>query len=96
MRPDTPVTQLGRAAVGERLRSPQGTWTVADSWIADRPGAEGKDRNYKAPFVAPALGEHVYYILTNEDGRQEEWSAPDMAVGDFHRIIDNQQTSLPE
>lgn len=94
MRPTTPLTQRGRATVGERLRSPQGTWTVSESWIADRPGTEGKDRNYKAPFASPAHGEHVYYLLTHEDGHQEEWSAPDMV--DFHRILGSQQQALPE
>lgn len=84
MQPGIPVTQLGRSRVGERLRSPRGIWTVTESWVSSKPGAQGKERDYKAACVAPASGDHVYYVLTHEDGHREEWSAPDMV--DFHRI----------
>ena len=88
-RPVIPSSQAGRAAVGERLRSPHGTWTVIESWIASKAGAQGKDRSY-GPSVSG--DSHMYYLLKHEDGHQEEWSAPDMA--DFHRIQPSQQQAL--
>jgi len=91
-RPEIPLTQRGRANVGERLRSPGGTWTVTESWVASKPGAQGEDRDYASPYVSG--GRHVYYLLTREDGHQEEWSAPDMV--DFHRILPNEQQTLIE
>lgn len=85
-----PPTQRGRLNIGERLRSPHGTWTVTESWIANKAEAQGKDRTY-GPAVSG--GNHMYYLLTHEDGHQEEWSAPDMAAAGFHRILpDEQQT----
>lgn len=90
---EIPATQLGRASIGERLKSPNGTWRVAESWVADKPGAQGKERDYKAACVLPNNSDHVYYLLTHDDGHQEEWSAPDMADAGFHRILlDEQQT----
>lgn len=91
-RPGIPLTQRGRANVGERLRSPHGTWTVTQSWVADKPGAQGEDRDYKATAVNG--DRHVYYLLTHEDGHQEEWSAPDMGTADFHRIQPDEQQTL--
>jgi hypothetical protein len=88
-RPDIPPTQRGRLNIGERLRSPIGTWTVTESWISDKPGAQGEDRDYQSPFVSG--DSHVYYLLTREGGHQEEWGAPDMADADFHRILADQQ-----
>lgn len=87
-------TQLGRLNVGERLRSPHGTWMVAESWVASEYGAEGKDRDYKAVCVVRGSDSHVYYLLTREDGRQEEWSAPDMGDADFHRLLFDEQQTL--
>jgi hypothetical protein len=91
-RPQIPATQLGRADVGERLRSPHGMWTVTDSWIADKPGAQGEDRDYQSHSIAS--DRHVYYLLTHEGGRQEEWSAPDMGAAGFHRIVPGEQEML--
>jgi hypothetical protein len=91
-RPEIPKTQAGRLSTGERLRSPHGTWTVAEWWIADKPGAQGKDRKYGATSVRG--DSHMYYLLTHEDGHQEEWSAPDMADADFHRILPDEQQTL--
>lgn len=81
-RPETPLTQLGRANIGERLQSPHGTWTVASSWTASKKGDRGISR------------EHTAYLLTHEDGHQEEWFAPDMADADFHRILPDEQQIL--
>ncbi|MFE1205628.1 hypothetical protein ACFW5V_28490 [Streptomyces sp. NPDC058762] len=87
-----PATQRGRANHGERLCSPQGTWTVAESWVAVKLGCQGKDRDYQAPFISG--GTHVFYLLTHEDGHQEEWSAPGMTKAGFHRILPEQQQAL--
>lgn len=89
--PRIPATQAGRVNVGEQLRSPQGTWTVTESWIADKPGAQGEDRDYQSMLLRRGAGTHVYYLLTHADGHQEEWSAPDMVEADFHRILSGQQ-----
>lgn len=78
-------TQVGRLNIGESLRSPHGSWTVAASWIADKPGAPDKERDYRSPFLSPGRDSHVHYLLTRADGSQEEWSAPDMADTGFHR-----------
>lgn len=91
-RPEIPATQRGRAANGERLHNPDGTWTVAESWIADRPGVPGSDRDYRSCLVSG--DNHVYYLLTHEDGRQEEWSAADMGDAGFHRVTPGQQQTL--
>lgn len=88
--PYIPPGQQGRANIGERLQSPHGTWTVTESWIAAKRGAQGDDRDYRSRFTSS--GGHVYYLLTHDDGHQEEWSAPDM--GDFHRILPDQQQAL--
>lgn len=85
-----PPTQRGTLNIGERLRSPHGTWAVAESWIADEPGTQGKDRKYGASSVRGDY--HMYYLLTHEDGHQEEWCAPDMV--DFHRIVPDEQQTL--
>jgi hypothetical protein len=87
-----PPTQRGRLSVGERLRSPHGSWTVAEWWIADKAGVQGKDRMYGATSVRGDY--HMYYLLTHEDGHQEEWAAPNMADADFHRILPSEQQTL--
>ena len=91
-RPEVPLAQQGRANIGERLRSPNGMWTVTESWIAQKAGAEGGHRDYVSRSVR--TGQHVYYLLTHEDGHQEEWSAPGMGAAGFHRIQTNQQQTL--
>ena len=93
-RPKVPTTQRGRLNVGERLASPIGTWTVTESWVADKPGAQSKDRDYKAACVLPNSSSHVRYLLTHHDGHQEEWSAPDMADAGFHRVLPDEQQKL--
>ncbi|MET9073806.1 hypothetical protein ABZX95_16900 [Streptomyces sp. NPDC004232] len=77
-----PPTQRGRASVGERLRSPHGTWTVARSWLVMKDDGQGTPR------------ERTAYLLTHEDGHQEEWLAPDMAAAGFHRILPDEQQTL--
>ncbi|MEU6552138.1 hypothetical protein ABZ915_17905 [Streptomyces sp. NPDC046915] len=86
-----PPTQRGGLNVRERLRSPYGTWTVTEAWIANKAGAQGKDRSYG---LAVSGGSHMYYLLTREDGHQEEWAAPDMADAGFHRILPDEQQTL--
>ncbi|MFJ4624241.1 hypothetical protein [Streptomyces sp. NPDC088812] len=72
-------TQPGRQLhVGERLSSPHGTWTVSEA----RHVPDG-----------PIL-KFCSYLLTHEDGRQEEWRGRDMAEADFHLILDDQQQTL--
>lgn len=86
-----PPTQRGSLNTGERLRSPYGTWTVTEAWIANKPGAQSKDRSHGR---AVSGDNHMYYLLTHEDGHHEEWSAPDMGDADFHRILPDEQHTL--
>jgi hypothetical protein len=76
-------TQPGRMLnVGERLRSPHGTWTVARAHRLYEKSERGMGRQY------------CTYLLTHEDGHQEEWRARDMADADFHLILDDRQQTL--
>lgn len=76
-------TQPGRVlSVGERLRSLHGTWTVARTRRLRETGEQGTGRRY------------CTYLLTHEDGHQEEWRGRDMADGDFHLILPGGQQTL--
>ncbi|WP_060888084.1 hypothetical protein [Streptomyces caniscabiei] len=88
-----PPTQRGSLTLGERLRNPCGTWTVSESWVANKAGAQGKDRKHGPASVSG--DNHMYYLLAHEDGHHQEWSAPDMADAGFHRILPDEQQTLP-
>lgn len=76
-------TQPGRMLrVGERLRSPHGTWTVDRARRPHEKSEQGMGEQY------------CTYLLTHEDGHQEEWRARDMGEADFHLILSDQQTLL--
>lgn len=69
-------------AIDERLRSPHGTWTVARSRRLSEKDERGR-RN-----------EYCTYLLTHDDGHQEEWRAREMADADFHLILPGEQQTL--
>ena len=79
----TSPTQPGRMlTVGERLRSPHGTWTVARARRLYEKSERGMGQEY------------CTYLLTHEDGHQEEWRARDMGAADFHLILPDEQQTL--
>lgn len=66
-------------AVGERLRSPKGMWTVTKSERIDR-------------FANGVRDQGVMYVLTQDNGYEEKWRGRDML--DFHLISPVQQTTF--